>query len=462
MSRRFGRHCAMTAGLCAALACVFAQAAPFAYVATLDGTITVIDTETSSAMATIAAGYYPLGVGLSPDGGHAYVANAGNASVVVIDTSDNHVERTLQVGPNPAGIAVLPDGRVYVTESSDTFVAVIDPVTYAVSHIAMPFAQLGIAAAPDGQHVYVTFPAQNGAAEIDTATNAVSNYMPVEQRPIDVAVSVDGNLLFVTNADSGTISIMFLRGPGAMDSARTVSQSPMTPAGIAVAPDGAFLYVVATNDDTVRVFEMNDYTEVDSIAIGVTGLNGIAVTPDGGHLYVQSTSEPVVAIVDTVTHAVTTVATGWQGAGGLGHFIGPPLPRYVTLCTQMVDNGDDRLDGGSFSVAGTWSGSTLDGGIGPFDFAVFENQTPCGIPFQLPVFARAVAAAESLPDGFVSAPGYPRWLLRDTGSGQIVATGDGADTGTIDLTPPGTPRDLQLVLQNQSAVDRIFADGFGP
>jgi len=54
-----------------------AAAAPFAYVtnAFYPGTVSVIDTATNTVVVTLAVGYDPIAVAVTPDGKHAYVTN---------------------------------------------------------------------------------------------------------------------------------------------------------------------------------------------------------------------------------------------------------------------------------------------------------------------------------------------------------------------------------------------------
>ncbi len=68
-------------------------------------------------MTTITAGVgaIPIGVAVTPDGKHAYVANDNSANVSVIDTTSNTVVMgtgfPIPVGTNPSGIAVTRTGN---------------------------------------------------------------------------------------------------------------------------------------------------------------------------------------------------------------------------------------------------------------------------------------------------------------------------------------------------------------
>ena len=70
---------------------------------------------------TVAAGTFPSGVAVSPDGGSVYVTNGGSDSVSQYDVDAGGAlspknPATVATGDGPFGVAVSPDGgSVYVT-----------------------------------------------------------------------------------------------------------------------------------------------------------------------------------------------------------------------------------------------------------------------------------------------------------------------------------------------------------
>jgi YVTN family beta-propeller protein len=113
---------------------------------------------------------------VTPNGAYAYVSNYGDDSVSVIRTSDNTVIDTdpstveidpILVGDGPFGISVTPNGAyAYVNNYHDNTVSVIrtsdntlvdtDPNTVEIDPIPVgnqPYG--GIAVSPDGNFVYV-------------------------------------------------------------------------------------------------------------------------------------------------------------------------------------------------------------------------------------------------------------------------------------------------------------------
>jgi YVTN family beta-propeller protein len=125
-----------------------------------DGTVSVINTETNTVIATIPCGGCGGGMAVSPDGSKVYIANSSN-SVSIIATGTNTVVATIPVGSSPSGVAVAPDGsKVYVTntgngESPGTVSVIATATDTVIATIPVGFGPTGIAVTPEGSKVYV-------------------------------------------------------------------------------------------------------------------------------------------------------------------------------------------------------------------------------------------------------------------------------------------------------------------
>ena len=73
----------------------------------VQGSVSVIDTNTDMVVATVPVGSAPVNVSISADGADAYVTNAGSSNVSVIDTGTNQVITTVTVGTNPVNAAAF-------------------------------------------------------------------------------------------------------------------------------------------------------------------------------------------------------------------------------------------------------------------------------------------------------------------------------------------------------------------
>jgi YVTN family beta-propeller protein len=67
--------------------------------------------------------------------------------------------------------------------------------------------------------------------------------------------------------------------------------------GVAVTPDGAYVYANNYTDGTVSVIRTFDNTVIDTITVGTKPHGGIAVSPDGNFVYVGNYSDATVSII---------------------------------------------------------------------------------------------------------------------------------------------------------------------
>lgn len=68
--------------------------------------VSVINTATLEATATVVVGTGAYGVATSKDGKNVFVTNKGSNNVSVIDTALNSVIGTITVGKGPAGVTI--------------------------------------------------------------------------------------------------------------------------------------------------------------------------------------------------------------------------------------------------------------------------------------------------------------------------------------------------------------------
>jgi YVTN family beta-propeller protein len=141
-------------------------------------------------VATIPVGNNPLGVAVTPDGAHAYVANHVSDNVSVIDMATNMVVATVPVGTYPKGVAVTPDGKhAYVTNITSRTVSMIATATNTVvATVPVGANPTAVAVTPDGKHACVVNFGDGTVSVIDTATNTVVATVAVGARPTAVAI----------------------------------------------------------------------------------------------------------------------------------------------------------------------------------------------------------------------------------------------------------------------------------
>jgi YVTN family beta-propeller protein len=199
-------------------------------------------------LAVPASGRYITGVAAGPD--HSvFVANYGNDSIYKIDGSSHQIVATGHTGAHPYAIALSPNGK-----------------TLAVSNWGGGSVSL-----------------------FDSSTLTENSRVDTGNHPNALTWGRDGRL-FVTNAGSNSVSV--IKGSSVVETIKT-SLNPNDPVGstpdaIAVSPDGDRVYVANADNNDVAVIDTSDVDESKVIGFIPTGWypTAVAISPDGAHLYI--------------------------------------------------------------------------------------------------------------------------------------------------------------------------------
>ncbi len=197
-------------------------------------------------------------------------------------------------------VFIVTDGqaqiRVMQTNSTDTMVHLIDPVTNRIVDAidGIPVAH-GIAAAPDGSRIYVSGEAEVAMKVIDTATMEIIRTIPLSGRPNNVSITPDGQKVYVgINVLPGAIDVIdtgTLENVKKIDVPGGIHNIYVTPDGrhvIAGSIGGRRLTVLDTATDeelwawegeAIRPVTMNTKPDgsVDKLFIQVSGHHGFVV-----------------------------------------------------------------------------------------------------------------------------------------------------------------------------------------
>jgi YVTN family beta-propeller protein len=122
-----------------------------------EGWLEVLNASTGQILEQIPVGAEPLGVGITPYGTRAVVADYGSSTVDVVDLTTGKVVSEIQSGLEPCQVAMRSDGRVaFVTNHGDNTLSVVE-VNRGVQLGRVPVGKgpMGVAVSQSGKRVYV-------------------------------------------------------------------------------------------------------------------------------------------------------------------------------------------------------------------------------------------------------------------------------------------------------------------
>ncbi len=204
------------------------------------GMLSAVDLRKGTVRATVAVGSEPEGVAVSHDDRTVYVACETANRVYVVDAHSLKVLATIPTQARPRSLLLFDESRTgYVTDEFGASITVFSTDSHQVIRtIVLGTPQsavrpMGLAGSADGRLLYVTTGRGGSLLEVDPAAGRIVRTLAeIGQRPWGVAVSADGRTAYTANGPSGDISVVDLKS-GRVDRKIAVGGSPW---GIVYAP----------------------------------------------------------------------------------------------------------------------------------------------------------------------------------------------------------------------------------
>ena len=258
------------------------------------------------------------------------------------------------------GVAGIDGATMYVTNGSDSIVGggklkVIDTSTNTITAtLDIGGTTDGVAISPDGSVVYVVDADDRTLSLVDTASNTViTTIADLPVNPRKVAVSPDGTRLYlVSNNDSQGFTVI---DTGDNSVVTTVD---LDARDLAVSPDGTRVYLA--QDTAVAVVDTATNAIIASIPVGSTTFQGgVAVNSDGSRVYATNQDDDTVSVIDTSTN--TVVATVAVGSAPANLAVSPD--DSVVYVPNLEAGTVSVIDTASNTVISTVSVGTLGFGV---------------------------------------------------------------------------------------------------
>lgn len=342
-------------------------ASPYAYIPnTIDNTLAVMSTTTGSLDETVdGIGNGSSAVAVGYDGEYVFVTNATDNTLSVIkvdyigstDEDEDPVIDTINVGSNPLGVAVSPDGDyAYVSNYDDASISIIetdddDVVLLSEESMGSGFYPLGIAVTPDGD----VFVADNNGSRVMMFNANSSTEVTVGEKPYGVAVSGDGNNVYVTNFGSDTLTVIktdnYNDDDDDHDNEVVASISVGNgPRGVAVAAGGEYVCVVNSMANSVSIIAVDGDADDPELTLERTvdltsAPLGIAAPLNGMYAYVTYEAVDKVSEIDLSDGSLADLdVDDFNGPSGFGRFVGGMPPNSAPDNLEAVEQSDSKIE----------------------------------------------------------------------------------------------------------------------
>ena len=275
-------------------------------------------------LAGVKIGDHPHEIVLAPDGHTAYIsdngilwmqnAGEGGNTISIVDVKSRTKLGTINLGNyrRPHGLALdakrnrllstieNPDGLLLIDLNTRKVVRKFD-VQGVDPHMVL--------LSPDGEVAFVSNTTTNTIAAIHLATGK-TKLIPTDKRPQGGVLSKDGKLIYMTNSDGNSITIL--------DVARQENigriETGKGPNRIALTPDGKTLVYSMLADETLGFVDIAARKQTLVLKLPGPPLS-MLMSPDGAYAFVGVQDKDTVAVVSVSDRRIVKTFKTPEGAG---------------------------------------------------------------------------------------------------------------------------------------------------
>jgi YVTN family beta-propeller protein len=276
--------------------------------------ISVIDLATNTIVKNIAVDEKLYNIKLSEDQLKLYIitADRDSGTILELNTTSNEIMNEIATGVPVQDIAVFND-TLYVGDILGGRVLVMNTNGTLIGEIDIGSSPQYIEVRPDGQVLYVTR-LGGPISVVDLEQNVVIKEINSGSMPRGLSFTNDGARLFVVNAESDTVSVIDTHKQEVI---KTISVGD-NPQYVALNPDETLAYVTNMNSNTISIVDAQVIEMVNEIPVS-NGPYGIAFSTDGGDLsYVSNRRGNDLSFIDTRSNNISaTLSSGGVGPNEL-------------------------------------------------------------------------------------------------------------------------------------------------
>lgn len=247
----------------------------------------------------------PFWATFNASGTRLYVSTSDKLIQIFDTANDNALLTSIPTGGIATDLSLAKNGNYIIAPvmSAAPCIMLIDPVSNSPQRsITLPRMRTNEAGQPraatinrEGTKLYVVMGTVSSGEIlcIDMYTGIPEKAIPVGANPCGMALSPDGRFLYVANSSSGDVSIIDAWTFQEMGRVRV----GVSPQRIAITPDGNKVFITNKGSDNVTILNGQNQAPMATVPVGKNPV-GIACTSDGKKVFVACTGSSTVTILD--------------------------------------------------------------------------------------------------------------------------------------------------------------------
>ncbi|MFN7926161.1 MAG: hypothetical protein U0Q16_39045 [Bryobacteraceae bacterium] len=281
-------------------------------------------TESGDRVAGVKVGTYPHEIVFSPDKRYAYVsdngilwmqyAGEGGNTISVIDLEKRTKAGVISLGNyrRPHGMAVDPrTGNLAVTIENPDGLLLVDTKARKVirKYDVQGEDPHMVLLDPKGEWAYVSNATTNTIAAVHLSSGQVK-LIPTDKRPQGGTLSPDGKLIYMTNSDGNSISIIDIAKQERIGTIKT----GRGPGRVAVTPDGGTLVYNLQPGEGMAFADVASRREIAQIPLGGKSLS-LTMSADAKWAYVGLQEQDKIAVISVPDRKLTRIVSTPKDSG---------------------------------------------------------------------------------------------------------------------------------------------------
>lgn len=312
-----------------------------------DGFVGIIDTTTQMEINSFQPVMEQvIRIAFTPDGSQAYLAAGGGFGLSAVNTS-TLADTIIDSSSDYFDVVTSPDGKFAYGIAANGYIIKVDTSTntfsvlYGISNL---FAPVAAALSPDGTILYVAgilempiplpevllLNTSDGSLINSTVVPGVDNLAA----PSQMAITPNGQFLYLTDAIDHSV-YQINTSTLIVNPVSTGAFPPFGhPQGVTIDLTGTLAYVADSSGlNLVDIIQISSNTVINQLSSPfINAPIGVAITPDGAFVYVGNNGSDNGAVINTANLSVTSIPlTAEMGLG-----VSLPAVAMAPLCSGSL------------------------------------------------------------------------------------------------------------------------------